>query len=216
MLSHQRLWSAIDLLAQRRGLSASGLARKAGLDPTTFNRSKRQALDGRQRWPSTESISKVLTATETSIEEFFDIAAPPQDRVALSRCRLPLLGSREARDPRHFTAAGQPAGNGWDEVPFIAPDPTVRDEGAFALAVDGQSMQPLYNDGDVVVVAPGAQIRRGDRVLLRTRKGELLARVLIRHTARLIELHGGNPEAPDEPIDAGEVEWLARIVWVSQ
>ncbi|ODN69108.1 hypothetical protein A6302_03579 [Methylobrevis pamukkalensis] len=63
MLSHDQIWSAVDALAARFGLSPSALARKAGLDPTTFNKSKRFAGDGRPRWPSTESLAKVLEAT---------------------------------------------------------------------------------------------------------------------------------------------------------
>ena len=63
MLSHSRIWAAIDPLAARHGMTPSGLARRAGLDATTFNRSKRVTGDGRQRWPSTESIAKILDAT---------------------------------------------------------------------------------------------------------------------------------------------------------
>ena len=54
MLTHAQIWTALDRLAERAGLSPSGLARKAGLDPTTFNKSKRITGDGRERWPSTE------------------------------------------------------------------------------------------------------------------------------------------------------------------
>ena len=57
MMTHHDIWRGIDLLAESRGLSASGLARKAGLDPTTFNRSKRLTAAGKERWPSTESIA---------------------------------------------------------------------------------------------------------------------------------------------------------------
>jgi phage repressor protein C with HTH and peptisase S24 domain len=63
MLSHDRVWAAIDALAARYGMTASGLARKAGLDATSFNKSKRTSPEGRDRWPSTESISKILRAT---------------------------------------------------------------------------------------------------------------------------------------------------------
>ena len=68
MLSHDQIWAAIDSLAARYGMSASGLAKKAGLDPTTFNKSKRVSPDGRQRWPSTESVAKVLEATGATLD----------------------------------------------------------------------------------------------------------------------------------------------------
>ena len=45
-------------------------AKAAGLDPTTFNKSKRITVEGRPRWPSTESISKALTATGTTLQNF--------------------------------------------------------------------------------------------------------------------------------------------------
>ncbi|EBV3600078.1 helix-turn-helix transcriptional regulator, partial [Salmonella enterica subsp. enterica serovar Virchow] len=43
MLSHERVWAAIDALAARNDLSASALAKRAGLDSTAFNKSKRQS-----------------------------------------------------------------------------------------------------------------------------------------------------------------------------
>ncbi len=73
MFSHDSVWAALDALAARYSLTTSGLARKAGLDPTTFNKSKRYAQDGRARWPSTESIAKVIEATGASFEEFTEL-----------------------------------------------------------------------------------------------------------------------------------------------
>ena len=46
MLTHKQIWRAIDALAAENGMSASGLAKRSGLDPTTFNRSKRRTPDG--------------------------------------------------------------------------------------------------------------------------------------------------------------------------
>src|SRR5262249_372910 len=69
-MKHDDIWRALDTLAAENGLSASGLARRAGLDPTTFNPSKRRMQDGRARWPSTESVAKVLEATGASLEAF--------------------------------------------------------------------------------------------------------------------------------------------------
>src|SRR3712207_6928952 len=93
MLSHARIWAAIDRLAERYGLSASGLARKAGLDATSFNRSKRTSPDGRDRWPSTESISKILNATGASLDEFMRLVDPG---VGGMKTTIPLIGMTQA------------------------------------------------------------------------------------------------------------------------
>ena len=66
-LSHPRLWAAIDKLAQAQGLSVSGLAKAAGLDPTSFNKSKRVTAEGRPRWPSTESLARVQALPESFV-----------------------------------------------------------------------------------------------------------------------------------------------------
>lgn len=68
--SHAEIWGAIDILAKNNGFSTSGLARHAGLDPTSFNKSKRNSPDGKPRWPSMESIVKILHATKTTLTAF--------------------------------------------------------------------------------------------------------------------------------------------------
>jgi phage repressor protein C with HTH and peptisase S24 domain len=73
LLTHEQIWSALDRLAARASLSPSGLARRAGLDPTTFNKSKRVTPDGRARWPSTESVAKALAAANASITTFVEL-----------------------------------------------------------------------------------------------------------------------------------------------
>ena len=70
MFTHPQVWAGIDKLAKEKGWSASRLAREAGLDPTTFNRSKRHTNQAKPRWPSTESLAKILDATSTSLESF--------------------------------------------------------------------------------------------------------------------------------------------------
>jgi phage repressor protein C with HTH and peptisase S24 domain len=210
MLTHAQVWSAIDRLAARAGLSASGLARRAGLDPTTFNKSKRITASGRARWPSTESISKALAATGTSIEVFVSLI---QGAGAARPTRgVPLLGFAEAGDGGYFDDGGFPAGAGWDEIAF----PAVDDEHAYALEISGQSMEPAYRDGDVILVSPAAPIRRGDRVVVKTKGGEVMAKELKRSTAKAIELKSLNAQHSDRTIAMTEVQWIARILWASQ
>jgi phage repressor protein C with HTH and peptisase S24 domain len=209
MLTHAQVWSAIDRLATRAGLSASGLAKRAGLDPTTFNKSKRFTAEGRARWPSTESIAKALAATGTPVDVFAELITAGEGHAART---VPLLGFAEAGSGGYFDDGGFPVGEGWDEVAF----PAVGDEHAYALEVSGQSMEPAYRDGDVIIVSPSEPIRRGDRVVVRTRSGEVMAKELQRRTAKTIELRSLNAAHADRTLAATDVLWIARILWASQ
>jgi phage repressor protein C with HTH and peptisase S24 domain len=213
-MKHDDIWRALDTLAAEHGLSPSGLARKAGLDPTAFNPSKRVGADGRPRWPSTESISKVLAATGTSMEAFASLitGAPALPRKPPPPRRIPLIGFAQAGNDGYFDDGGFPAGAGWDEIAT----PDVGDPNAYALEISGDSMEPVFRDGDIVIVSPAAPIRRGDRVVVKTKKGEVLAKQLIRRSARRVELASLNPAHPNYSFDLDEIVFIHRIVWAAQ
>jgi phage repressor protein C with HTH and peptisase S24 domain len=210
MLTHPQVWAAIDRLAARYGYSASGLAKKAGLDPTSFNKSKRVTPEGRPRWPSTESIAKVLAATGASVEEFMSLLHKRPRRSA--RQPVPLIGFAEAGAGGYFDDGGFPVGSGWDEIAF----PDVDDEYAYALEVSGNSMEPLYRRGDILIISPSARLRPGDRVVVKTRNGEVLAKELKRRSSKSVELRSLNPAHKDRVLPASDVIWIARIVWAKQ
>jgi phage repressor protein C with HTH and peptisase S24 domain len=207
-LTHSQVWTALDRLAERAGMSPSGLAKRSGLDPTTFNKSKRVTADGRERWPSTESVAKALAATNSSIDTFVQLIGDG----ARSLQSVPLLGFAQAGSGGYFDDSGFPAGKGWDEVAL----PSANDEHAYALEISGDSMKPAYRDGDIIVVSPGTAIRRGDRVVVKTSDGEVMVKELKRRTTRTLELQSLNPAHADRTFDAADVEWIARIVWASQ
>ena len=213
-MKHEDIWRALDTLAAENGLSVSGLARAAGLDPTTFNPSKRCMPDGRARWPSTESLAKVLNATGASLETFTALVsgarAMPSHRTLAQR-RIPLIGLAQAGSEGFFDDAGYPVGGSWDEVSL----PEIGDMNAYALEIAGDSMDPVFRDGDVVIVSPAAPIRRGDRVVVRTAQGEIMAKQLARRSARRVELKSLNTNHPDRSLDLREVAWIHRIVWAS-
>ncbi len=209
MLTHPQIWTALDRLAARAGLSPSGLAKKSGLDPTTFNKSKRITPDGRPRWPSTESVAKALDATATTIDTFVQLIGDSGRAVTRP---VPLIGFAEAGAGGYFDDGGFPVGRGWDEIAF----PAVNDEHAYALEISGESMMPAYRDGDVIVVSPAAPIRRGDRVVVRTKDGEVIVKELKRRTSKTIELRSLNPSHKERTLPVREVLWIARIVWASQ
>ncbi|WP_158046939.1 S24 family peptidase [Skermanella pratensis] len=210
MLKHADIWQAIDRLAAQNGLSASGLARRAGLDPTTFNKSKRTTTEGKLRWPSTESISKVLEATASSFSDFVSLV--DNEQITGATQRIPVIGYAQAGAQGFFDDAGYPVGSGWDELQF----PHVGDPQAYALEITGDSMEPVYRDGDIIIVSPSASLRRGDRVVVKTTGGEVMAKQLLRSTANRIELQSINPAHPLRTLNPTEITWMARIVWASQ
>ncbi|MCX7359664.1 MAG: helix-turn-helix transcriptional regulator [Alphaproteobacteria bacterium] len=207
-MNHAQIWRAIDALAARKGMSASGLARAAGLDPTTFNKSKRQAPDGKARWPSTESIARALAAAETNWDEFAALLA---GRTGASGRAIPIVGMARAGADGFFDENGFPVGAG-ETVHF----PDLGEDRVYALEIAGDSMEPMYRAGDVVIVQPGAAVRRGDRVVVRTRAGEVMAKVLGRKNDQMIELVSLNTAHKPRELAAADIEWIARIVWASQ
>ena len=208
ILTHGQIWGALDRLAGRAGLSASGLAKNSGLDPTTFNKSKRITADGRERWPSTESLAKALAATNSSIDSFVQLIGD----TARTGQTVPLLGFAQASTGSHFDGDGFPAGKGWDEMAL----PSVNDEHAFALEISGDQMRPVYRDGDIIVVSPATAIRRCDRVVVRTADGEVMIGELKRRTAKALELQPLKEGQAERTLAAADVAWIARIMWVSQ
>ncbi len=215
-MSHVQIWSAIDALAQRHELSVSALARQAGLDATAFNKSKRFAQDGRPRWPSTESLFKILNATGENFASFARLMSGALETKGLDTpyvgAVVPLIGFAQAGDGGFFDDAGFPTGHGWEAIHV----PDLADGQSYALEISGDSMLPLYRDGDVIVVSPGAQIRRQDRVVVRTKDGEVLAKILVRKTSSHVELHSLNEAHPNRKIALPDIDWMARIVWATQ
>jgi phage repressor protein C with HTH and peptisase S24 domain len=211
MLTHLQIWRAIDALATRHNMSPSGLAKLAGLDPTTFNKSKRGTAEGKLRWPSTESIAKVLAATGASLEDFVALVGEPASG---RRSRMvPLIGMAQAGGQGFFDDAGFPAGTGWEEIAF----PELADEHCYALEITGDSMRPVYRDGDRIIVSPASSnLRKGDRVVVKTHAGEVMAKELNRLTAQRIELKSFNPQFEDRSFALSDVAFVHRIIWASQ
>jgi len=205
-MRHKDIWKGLDQIAERHGLSPSGLAKQAGLDPTAFNKSKRKSKDGRPRWPSTESVSLALAAVGEGFDDFARLIEGRRGDIA------PLIGFAQAGAEGFFDDAGFPVGEGWEDVRF----PDLGEEEVYALEITGDSMEPAYRQGDRIIVSPNSEVRKGDRVVVKTVAGEVMAKELGRNTQRKIELLSLNPRHKPREFARKEVAWIARILWASQ
>jgi phage repressor protein C with HTH and peptisase S24 domain len=215
MLTHEQIWRAIDRLATAFGYSPSGLAKQAGLDPTSFNKSKRIGPDGKPRWPSTESISRVLAATGATMSDFVSLVQDNSDKALKQKFIIPVIGFAKAGSDGFFDHEGYPKGDSWDEVRFPEFN-AVNDDNVYALEISGNSMEPLYRKGDVLVVSPKSKIRTGDRVVIKTTDGEVMAKELLKQNSTRIEVKSLNPDHQNRKIPVSDISWMARILWVSQ
>ena len=206
MFSHKQVWAAIDTIAERYGFSASGLAKKSGLDPTSFNPSKRNGPDGRPRWPTTESIANLLDAAGASVEEFADLLSgrkgqPPR------RKQIPLLGLARAGKGGFFDDSGFPVGNGWDEIDV----PGVTDNTAYALEITGDSMLPVYREGDTIIVRKCEDASNGDIVVALVDEEEATLK-LLRRRGDSIALEAANPAYETRIFPPDRVKVQGRLV----
>jgi phage repressor protein C with HTH and peptisase S24 domain len=213
MLTHQDIWTGIDRLAASHGYSASGLAIKAGLDPTSFNKSKRISPDGKLRWPSTESLAKVLAATSCTMTDLTELIgaddnAPPSQGI-------PLIGLAQASQDGCFDKDGLPKGKSWNitAMPGIhlnSPDDL------YAIQVNDSSMHPTYRKNDILIISPSVKTRKNDRVIIKTRDGDILIKEVKKKTPDTLALQTLNDENKDHKFDLNNVTWMAKILWVSQ
>ncbi len=207
-MRHEDVWRALDTLAAEKGLSPSGLARAAGLDPTSFNRSKRVGR-GKLRWPSTESLSRVLAATGATLESFAALVGGAR---VLSVARgqrgrpIPLLTLSHLAGTGLFDPSAQPADAATEHVE--APPPA--GPHAYAVRIDTDRFEPLFRQGSTLIVSPDAAIRPGDRVLAGF--GGTVALCLVRESG------GASPALgalAGDAIPEGAATGLHRIVWAS-
>ncbi len=196
-LSYFEIWRGIDRLAQNKGLSPSGLAIKAGLDPTSFNKSKRIGPDGKRRWLSMESLNKVLSATHTSFLEFISLCG----QEALSSQSLPLIVTKDLLTYTDEKGYFIPSDNiDTFDIPMALPND------CYAVELS----QGIYNyqPGDILIVNPQTEIRRGDRIIIK--HGDTISiDKFIRQTKNTLETENEN-------IDIDTVDWMTRIIWVRQ
>ena len=206
-MQHGDIWRGLDRLAEKHGLTVSGLAKLAGLDATAFNKSKRVSKDGRYRWPSTESIARALQAVEA---DFGDFAALVTGQYGQT---IPILDLEQASLVGMFDGAGQPILAEWEHVRFSR---KIGHDWIFAIELTGNEGAPFYRSGDRIIVSAGAETRHGDRVLVKLSSGALMVARLGRQTANRVELSDLSDDAVSVFHDSGQIAWIARILWVSQ
>lgn len=96
--------------------------------------------------------------------------------------------------------------------------PGIDDPGAIAFEITGKRFEPIYREGDIVIVSPKAEVKLGDRVAIKTKTGTLDAYMFGSEDDRDYVLKAIQPsdDAIAVFLPKAEVEWIGRIIWASQ
>ncbi len=212
MLTHSQIWAAIDALALRFDLSPSGLAKKAGLDPTSFNKSKRKTSDGKERWPSTESLSKILQATQVSFSDFAQIIVNASTSNSKS-AHIGIIPSVTGADNIHGFYEGK-------KNPFLGnmpgtPLPGEGNEGHFILELDNDDMEPHYRKGDKLILSSMVSVATGDRAFICLKDGNSFIAIIEKLTEKKVEVRKLDYENSRQSFNLKDVSSISRILWVS-
>lgn len=216
MFNHHDIWQAIDTLAEQKGLSTSGLAKQAGLDPTTFNKSKRTTAEGKLRWPSTESLSKILLVTNTPLHEFLSYLSG--EEMESHYAHLPYLTDEKAGDGMLDVfltqqASGQPSAI-FDKISVLPP----QKDKLLAFELTRASLKPLYKKNTILILDFSGDYRRHDRILVKPtqQNGDFICGPLIRETTGKIWLNDSLHDDMEVEMNKDDILWYAHILWASQ
>ena len=123
--------------------------------------------------------------------------------------RVPVINRVAAGYPTEFTDLGYPVGVA-DEYVFC---PGIEDPNAFAIRVCGESMEPRYREGDILIISPAATVSSGDDCFVRIEATEetTFKRVFF-DPADEIRLQPLNERFPPQVLPRDQVSALYRAV----
>lgn len=108
-----------------------------------------------------EDLDQLLQSKEA--KRYMDTDDANTQTVATAGKLVPVINKVPAGYPVDFDDMGYPPGGADDYVRC----PDLHDPNAFAVCVVGDSMEPKYHEGDIIVFSPGAGVESGDDCFVR-------------------------------------------------
>jgi SOS-response transcriptional repressor LexA len=211
------------ILRHSARLSQEELARKSGISIRRIHDIENGAnptLDTLRKLASGLGISlSELTGGELPLEPIPPrrvpgVMAPSpgafyvSDRTPTGAKPIPVISWASAGDGLEYTDQGYPPGasDEWIDRPV-----NVRDRRAYAVRVVGDSMSPVIQAGDLVVLIHDQEPSPHDIVLVKLKSGEVFLKLLSRHDGHFV-LVSANPLYPPLVVALDELMFPPRKV----
>ncbi|MDP1590434.1 MAG: helix-turn-helix domain-containing protein [Prosthecobacter sp.] len=163
-----------------------------------------------QEQPAKETEPAAKTAAPEQPPQHPPLLQPMAPGVTLISPRLAALPLISMRDALLLSSPLHSARFAREHFAFGVTDPE-----AFAVRINGDSMQPLHVDGEIAIVYPQSQPRTGDRVMVRVHDdigGAVLFRIYTSTDhGRGVLLTSPNPVAPPINLNRDEILWICPV-----
>lgn len=193
------MYKNFEMLCKRAGVSVYRVAQETGISPSTLSQWKSGAYS-----PKLPKLQRLAAYFGITVDEL--ISGPKEKDPSTDHSHyVPVLGR---------VAAGVPIEMVEDVLGFEEVDNSVGE--AFALKIDGDSMEPLLLRGDVVIVRRQEDVESGDVAIVSV-DGEDATCKRIQKTPSGVMLVSVNPDYPprffsNEEIEELPVRILGRVV----
>jgi phage repressor protein C with HTH and peptisase S24 domain len=172
--------------------------------------------DIRQEYESAEAENQRLRQLiknlvhKKSDEVQFDEIFSEIEKPSVSAGRLvPVINKVAAGYPADFNDLDYPAGMADDYVRC----PDLHDANAFAVRVVGDSMEPKFNEGDIVVFSPAADVHSGDDCFIRfAMPHETTFKRVFFEPDNKVRLQPRNDKYPPMIVDGKRIDGLYRAI----
>ena len=183
-------------LMNRRGIAnAAELSRMTGLTQVAIRNYMRGI-----KVPNAQAIVKLSRALSTTAD--YLLTGSP-----LRPDRIPLLSKIPGGDPEAWTDGGYPAGFGEEFVDRG----DITDPNSFALIVEGDSMSPRINSGDIVIISPNTPVTNRSIAAIAINDDRTLKRIVFLNDNKVL-LQPENEKYEPKVCNISKVKIIGRVV----
>jgi phage repressor protein C with HTH and peptisase S24 domain len=149
----------------------------------------------------TSQLDRLLEVSELEVDKPSLPVAPGQ--------LVPIINKVSAGYPTDFDDLDYPVGVADDYIRC----PDVHDPNAFAVRVVGDSMEPKFKEGDIVVFSPAAEVKNGDDCFIRfSSPHETTFKRVFFEPNNMVRLQPRNEKYPPVTADGKRIDGIYKAI----
>ncbi len=188
-----------------KGLSARQLAERVGVSDAHII-----YIEKAQRRATFDKLMNIISTLGLTVDEIMSVIGQKNDDsggLAYSKPlrRIPVVSWVTAGAWHDVSDAFEPG----DSDQWIESD--VEGESVFALSVKGDSMEPEFHEGEVIIINPHVEAMPGDFIIVKNPDGEATFKQLKKYGNSWV-LHPLNPRHQDMVVRRGDFRVIGKVV----